>query len=142
MIDTIRAKLPVLLVVAAAIAVSGNRWLLQKRPVGGDMPGLWEFPGGKVETGESPSHALIRELREELGIVVAQHDIAPLSFTVSKAGERDLILLLYRVSAWDGELSALHAEEIGWFAAEDMTLLPMPPADYPLIEGLRAQNAG
>lgn len=137
MVDPVHASSPVLLVVAAAIANGAGHWLLQKRPSSGALSGLWEFPGGKVEIGETPENALIRELGEELGIAVVQEDIVPLSFATGKAGNRDLILLLYRVSAWQGEIGALHADEIDWFDADAMGELPMPPADYPLIECVR-----
>ncbi len=129
-------------VVAAGLPGERGRWLLQKRPAGGSMAGLWEFPGGKVESGEAPVDALIRELDEELGIAIVAADVAPLTFASGQAGTRDLLLLFYRVAAWSGELRALHADEIGWFDIDAIARLAMPPIDYLLLDSLRPLSPG
>ena len=124
------------MVVVAAAVIDGGRVLLQQRPPGKAMAGLWEFPGGKVEPGEAPDKALVRELAEELGVVVDIRDVAPITFAAAPLGERHLLLLLYRVSAWSGEPRALEATALTWVAPAEMHALPMPPADVPLIEAL------
>ena len=129
-------------VVAAALPGEGGRWLLQKRPAGGDLAGLWEFPGGKVEPGETPVDALIRELHEELGIAIAVRDAAPLTFASGRAGPRDLLLLFYRVARWSGDMRALHADDIGWFDVGEIARLAMPPIDYLLLDSLRQPSPG
>lgn len=131
-----------MIVAAAALPGEGGRWLLQKRPAGGDMAGLWEFPGGKVEPDEGPVDALIRELHEELGIGIAAADVAPLTFASGQAGPRDLLLLFYRVAAWSGTIRALHADEIGWFDIDAIARLAMPPIDYLLLDSLRQPAVG
>ncbi len=131
-----------MIVAAAALPGEGDRWLLQKRPAGGEMAGLWEFPGGKVEPGEAPVDALIRELHEELGIGIAAADVAPLTFASGRAGSRDLLLLFYRVATWSGAIRALHADEIGWFDADAIARLAMPPIDYLLLDSLRQPAVG
>lgn len=127
----------ILLVTAAALPGTAGCWLLQKRPAGSDLVGLWEFPGGKIDPGETPVEALIRELDEELGIEVAACDVSPLTFASGRAGARHLLLLLFHVSAWRGEMRALHAAQIGWFDVDAMEKLPMPPIDYLLLDSLR-----
>lgn len=131
-----------MIVAAAALPGKGNRWLLQKRPAGGDMAGLWEFPGGKVEADEGPVDALIRELHEELGIGIAARDVAPLTFASGQAGPRDLLLLFYHVATWSGDVTALHADEIGWFDTASIARLAMPPIDYLLLDSLRERSRG
>lgn len=129
------------LVVAGALRAADGRWLLQRRPQTGSLAGHWEFPGGKVDPGEDPPAALVRELAEELGIEVAIEALSPLAFATGQTGTKDnggrpLILLLYRVAGWRGEPTALHADALGWYAADAMAQLKMPPADYPLIAAL------
>jgi 8-oxo-dGTP diphosphatase len=126
----------VLFVVAAALIDDQGRILLQQRPPGLTMAGLWEFPGGKVERGESPENALVRELREELGIGVEAAVLTPLSFASEALGNRHLVLLLYAIREWTGEPTALHAAELSWVVPSAMTQLPMPPADRPLVQQL------
>jgi 8-oxo-dGTP diphosphatase len=126
-----------LTVVAAALTNQDGEILLQKRPEGKSMAGLWEFPGGKVESGESPEAALVRELKEELGVAVAGVGCVPLTFASEPLEERHLLLLLYRVTAWEGEPAPLHSPELRWVHPADMAQLSMPPADLPLVEFLR-----
>ncbi len=123
-------------VVAAALIGEGQQVLLQKRPKGGSMPGLWEFPGGKVEAGEQPETALARELHEELGICVELSDLEPFTFASANLGEKDLILLLYTCRLWTGTPCLLHAEALDWVAPAQMKYLSMPPADVPLVAHL------
>lgn len=122
-----------LTVVAAALVDADGRVLLQQRPEGTSMAGLWEFPGGKVEAGELPEAALIRELREELGIDVEAACLAPATFASEALGDRHLLLLLYACRKWKGIPHALHATALRWVRPIEMHALAMPPADRPLI---------
>ncbi|MFN3618747.1 (deoxy)nucleoside triphosphate pyrophosphohydrolase [Sphingorhabdus sp.] len=126
-----------LFVVAAALTNDKGEILLQKRPMDAQMGGLWEFPGGKVDHDESPENALVRELEEELGIIVDARDLVPETFASEPLGERNLLLLLYRCNRWTGTPAALFADEIYWALPKDMSYLPMPPADYPLVKKLQ-----
>ena len=127
-----------LLVVAAALVDVDGRVLLQKRPPGGSMADLWEFPGGKVEAGETPEAALIRELEEELGIRTHASCLAPATFASDALGERHLLLLLYVCRKWEGVPDARHATALKWMRPAQMDALDMPPADLPLIGILEA----
>lgn len=129
-----------LLVVAAALVDEGGRVLLQQRAADRAMAGLWEFPGGKVEAGESPEAALVRELREELGIEVAETDLTPGPFATGRIGDRRLLLLLFTCHRWHGEPAALDASALQWLRPSDMHGLPMPPADLPLLPMLEVLN--
>ena len=124
---------PLLFVVAAGLIDGEKRVLVQQRPPGKPMAGLWEFPGGKVEPGEVPEAALVRELAEELGIGVAEADLAPAAFASEALGERHLVLLLYTLRAWRGEPEPRHASALQWAHIADLRGLAMPPADIPLI---------
>lgn len=126
-----------MLVVAAALIDAGGRVLMARRPAGKQHAGLWEFPGGKVEAGEVPTAALVRELREELGIEVDPVALEAVAFSESP-GPRHLVLLLYRCRAWQGEPRAIDAAEIRWVAMEELAALDMPPADRPLATALTA----
>jgi 8-oxo-dGTP diphosphatase len=126
------------LVVAAALVDPEGRVLLQQRSPGRQMEGLWEFPGGKVDAGETPETALVRELQEELGILVAEASLAPAAFASAPLGERHLILLLYVCRKWSGEPQPLDASALKWVRPEEMLTLDMPPADKPLIGLLEA----
>ncbi|ESZ85800.1 MAG: NTP pyrophosphohydrolase [Blastomonas sp. CACIA14H2] len=120
-------------VVAGLMLDPEGRILVQQRPEGTAMAGLWEFPGGKIEPGETPEAALARELGEELGIAVAPTDCVPMTFASAPLGNRHLILLLFRCSAWQGEPRALHASALRWARVDELYQLPMPPADLPLL---------
>jgi 8-oxo-dGTP diphosphatase len=127
------APLPFLYVVAAALVDSDGRILVQQRPEGTPMAGLWEFPGGKLEQGETPEAALIRELHEELGIEVEQACLAPACFASEPLGQRHLLLLLYVCRKWRGTPIAHHASAMKWVRPIALHGLDMPPADKPLI---------
>jgi 8-oxo-dGTP diphosphatase len=122
-----------LIVVAAALIDSDGRLLVQQRPAGKAMAGLWEFPGGKVEPDELPEAALIRELREELGIDVEKACLAPACFASEELGDRHMILLVYICRKWRGIPRALEAPAIKWVRPVELHNLEMPPADKPLI---------
>ena len=124
---------PVLLVVAAALIDVDGRVLIAERPAGRSMAGLWEFPGGKVGSGESPEAALVRELREELGIEVCETCIAPFTFASHAYDGFHLLMPLYLCRRWEGELSPREGQRIKWVRAARLTDYPMPPADLPLI---------
>ncbi|MEI9928852.1 MAG: (deoxy)nucleoside triphosphate pyrophosphohydrolase [Sphingomonas sp.] len=127
-----------LLVVAAALVDADGRVLVQQRPPGKPMAGLWEFPGGKVEAGELPEAALVRELAEELGIAVESACLAPAAFASEALGERHLLLLLYALRKWRGVPEARHARALKWLRPLELHGLEMPPADKPLIGLLEA----
>jgi 8-oxo-dGTP diphosphatase len=122
-----------LMVVAAALVDTDGRVLLQQRPPGKPMAELWEFPGGKVEPGEAPEAALIRELEEELGIRTHASCLAPATFASEPLGDRHLLLLLYVCRKWQGMPEARHATALQWVRPAQMYALDMPPADLPLI---------
>ena len=125
-----------MLVVAAALLDEKGQVLVQRRPAGRPMAGLWEFPGGKVEPDEYPEQALVRELAEELAIVVAPDVLTPLGFATAAGGNGHLVLLLFGCRAWAGEPRALHASAIAWHAPAALAALPMLPADIPLVAQL------
>ena len=131
-------KNPTLTVVAVALVDGRGRILLQQRAPGRAMAGLWEFPGGKVEEGELPEEALIREIGEELGISLDEADISPACFASAPLGDRHMVLLLYICRRWRGEPAALDAAALEWVRVEDMVAAEMPPADQPLIGLLSA----
>jgi 8-oxo-dGTP diphosphatase len=120
-------------VVAAALADSQGRVLLQRRAPGRQMAGLWEFPGGKVEPGEVPEAALARELAEELGIEVRPLDLVPACFASAPNGGAHMLLLLYLCRCWRGDPAPLDASALQWAYPGEMRGLAMPPADRPLI---------
>lgn len=125
------------LVVACALVDSDGRVLVAARPSGKSMSGLWEFPGGKVEAGETPEAALIRELKEELSIDVTAACLAPLSFASHAYDEFHLLMPLYVCRKWDGQIAPREGQETQWLRPRDLFDLPMPPADKPLIAALR-----
>jgi 8-oxo-dGTP diphosphatase len=126
-----------LLVVAAALVRADGTVLLQQRPAGKQLAGLWEFPGGKIEPGEDPEAALVRELREELGIEVNAEALSPVTFASEPLAGRHLVLMLYAVREWQGEPRALEAAALTWVTPAGMAALPMPPADVPLVGALK-----
>ncbi len=130
-----------LLVVAAALVDPEGRVLIAQRPEGKDMAGLWEFPGGKIETGERPEEALIRELAEELGIAVKEPCLAPFTFASHTYDTFHLLMPLYVCRRWDGTPRPLQHAALKWVRPrelmKDMASYPMPAADLPLIPMLR-----
>lgn len=127
------ASAPPMLVVAAALVDGDGRVLLAQRPPGKAHGGLWEFPGGKVEPGETPEAALIRELGEELAISVAAACLAPASFARERLGAREMVLLLYVCRKWSGVPIAVEAAALRWARPVEMFALAMPPADRSLV---------
>lgn len=122
-----------MMVVAAALIDQQSRVFVQQRPLEKTMGGLWEFPGGKVEPDETPEAALIRELREELGIETETACLAPATFSTGQVGDRSLILLLYVCRKWKGLIQPTEALDTRWLRTHELFALEMPPADAPLI---------
>ena len=120
-------------VVAVALIDVDGRLLVQQRPAGKSMAGLWEFPGGKIEPGETPEAALIRELSEELAIDTAAACLAPATFASEALGDRHLLLLLYICRKWRGTPRAVEGGALRWVRLPELHGLAMPPADRPLI---------
>lgn len=127
----------VILVSAVALIDADGRVLLAQRPEGKDMAGLWEFPGGKVEPGETPETALIRELEEELGISTHASCLAPLTFASHAYPEFHLLMPLFACRRWQGTPVSREGQALKWARVQDLRDLPMPPADVPLIAILR-----
>ena len=128
---------PVVLVAAVALIDADNRVLIAQRPEGKSMAGLWEFPGGKVEAGETPEAALVREIKEELGIDLCLTCLAPLNFASHAYETFHLLMPLYLCRTWEGELAPREGQKIEWVRAMHLSRYPMPPADEPLIPWLR-----
>jgi 8-oxo-dGTP diphosphatase len=129
--------LPTVLVVAVALIDVDGRVLIAKRPQGKSLAGLWEFPGGKVEPGERPEAALIRELREELGIEVSESCLAPFVFASHAYDSFHLLMPLYLCRRWDGVVAAREHDALAWVKPNKLSAYPMPPADEPLVAWLR-----
>jgi 8-oxo-dGTP diphosphatase len=125
-----------LLVVACALIDSDNRVLVAQRPEGKALAGMWEFPGGKLEAGERPEPALIRELSEELGITVREECLAPLTFASFAYPEFHLLMPLYICRRWEGQVASREAQALKWVRPAKLRELAMPPADEPLIPHL------
>ncbi len=128
---------PIVLVAAAALIDRDNRVLLAKRPAGKSMAGLWEFPGGKVQPGETPEQALIRELEEELAIEVCDTCLAPFTFASHAYDDFHLLMPLYLCRTWEGDIVPRENQEVKWVRPLALKDYPMPAADIPLIPWLR-----
>ncbi|MGU3401247.1 8-oxo-dGTP diphosphatase MutT [Brucellaceae bacterium D45D] len=124
---------PILLVAACALVDSDGRVLLAQRPEGKQLAGLWEFPGGKVEAGETPEETLIRELQEEIGITTKVACLAPLTFASHTYDDFHLLMPLYVCRRYEGIARGLEGQALKWVRPKDMRDYPMPPADEPLI---------
>lgn len=127
----------IVLVSAVALIDPDGRVLLAQRPEGKSMAGLWEFPGGKVEEGETPEAALIRELHEELGIQTWDSCLAPLSFASHRYDSFHLLMPLFACRKWQGIATPQEGQRLAWVRATDLRQYPMPPADLPLIPVLQ-----
>jgi 8-oxo-dGTP diphosphatase len=128
--------LKILLVVAVALIDADDRVLIAQRPEGKALAGLWEFPGGKIDQGERPEAALIRELAEELGITVKEACLAPLTFASYAYPEFHLLMPLYVCRRWEGFVQSREGQALKWVRARELRQYPMPPADEPLIPPL------
>jgi 8-oxo-dGTP diphosphatase len=128
---------PIVLVAAAALIDADNRVLIARRPEGKSMAGLWEFPGGKVEPGETPEAALVRELAEELRIEVCDTCLAPFTFASHAYDNFHLLMPLFICRNWEGDVEPTEGQEVHWVRANRLAQFPMPPADLPLIPWLR-----
>ncbi len=127
----------IVLVAAVALIDRDGRVLLAQRPPGKSLAGLWEFPGGKIEPGESPEHALIRELHEELGIETWTSCLAPLTFASHSYDDFHLLMPLFACRRWQGLPIPREGQVLAWAKAAELSKYPMPPADIPLIPILR-----
>ena len=127
----------IILVSAVALIDKDSRILIAKRPNGKSMSGLWEFPGGKVEPGETPEQALVRELSEELGIKTWNSCLAPLTFASHAYQKFHLLMPLFVCRKWEGIVLPKEKQELKWVYSGELKNYPMPPADTPLIPILR-----
>jgi len=127
---------PLLIVAACALIDADGRVLIAERPPGKAMAGLWEFPGGKVEACETPEQTLIRELLEELGIVVKEACLAPLTFASHAYADFHLLMPLYVCRRWEGTVSPQEGQRLAWVKPNRLRDYPMPPADEPLVAHL------
>lgn len=132
-----REKRSIAIVAACALVNEAREVLIAKRPPGRSFAGLWEFPGGKVEQGEGPEEALVRELKEELGIEIAKVDLTPLTFASHAYRDFHLLMPVYLCARWRGTLAAQEGQELLWVRPEDLVRYDMPPADEPLKVALR-----
>lgn len=137
MAATAADPLPIVPIVSVALLDDRGQVLLQQRPPGKAMAGLWEFPGGKIAAGETPEAALCRELEEELGIAVGEPDVAAFGFASHRYDSFHILLLLYLCRRWQGAPTAREGQTIAWVAPAQMSAYPMPAADAPLVSLLR-----
>ena len=128
----------IVLVAACALVDADGRVLIAQRPPAKTMAGLWEFPGGKIEDGERPEQTLIRELREELGIVVSEACLAPLTFASHSYADFHLLMPLYVCRRWAGTVTAMEGQRLAWVKPNRLRDYDMPPADVPLVSHLMA----
>jgi len=128
---------PIVLVAAVVLIDADGRVLLAERPAGKPHAGLWEFPGGKVQPGETPEAALIRELDEELGINVVESCLAPFTFASHGYADFHLLMPLYVCRKWSGIVTAREGQRLKWVRPAQLSEYPMPPADKPLVAMLR-----
>jgi 8-oxo-dGTP diphosphatase len=126
----------IVLVAACALVDADGRVLIAQRPEGKPMAGLWEFPGGKVERGERPEQTLIRELKEELGVVVNENCLAPLTFASHAYPDFHLLMPFYVCRRWEGTVTASEGQQLAWVRPNRLRDYEMPPADVPLISHL------
>ena len=126
------SKRPIVIVAACALLDKEGAVLIAKRPEGRPLAGLWEFPGGKVEPGEEPEEALIRELHEELGIEIERADLAPLTFASHAYADFHLLMPVYLCRHWRGSVTAHEGQELLWVKPAELVSYAMPPADEPL----------
>lgn len=131
-------SLTTVLVAACALIDIDGRVLIAERPAGKPMAGLWEFPGGKVEQGERPEQTLIRELQEELGIVVSEPCLAPLTFASHAYSDFHLLMPLYVCRRWQGTVTPMEGQRTAWVKPNKLRDYKMPPADEPLVSHLMA----
>ena len=129
--------LPIVLVAAVALIDRDGRVLIAQRPEGKSMAGLWEFPGGKVEQGETPEAALIRELKEELAVDTVESCLAPFTFASHAYDDFHLLMPLYVCRVWQGDIRATEGQTLKWVRPTRLTDYPMPPADEPLVAIIR-----
>nr|WP_319387869.1 8-oxo-dGTP diphosphatase MutT [uncultured Cohaesibacter sp.] len=134
--DKTDSPVRLLLVVAVALVDEDNRVLIAQRPEGKTLAGLWEFPGGKLEAGERPEVALVRELEEELGIKTKEACLAPLTFASHGYDDFHLLMPLYICRRWEGVPQSQEGQALKWVRAGALRDFPMPPADLPLIAPL------
>ena len=131
------SELPIILVAAVALFDKDGRVLIARRPEGKPMAGLWEFPGGKVEAGETPEQALIRELQEELSVNTVESCLAPFSFASHAYDDFHLLMPLYVCRKWQGKVTPNEGQALKWMMPAQLKEYPMPAADKPLIAMLR-----
>jgi 8-oxo-dGTP diphosphatase len=135
-------KRPIVIVAACALLSGEGDVLIAKRPAGRPLAGLWEFPGGKVEAGEEPEEALVRELHEELGIEIAKADLVPLTFASHAYPDFHLLMPVYLCKRWRGRIAAQENQELLWVKPDALSLYDMPPADEPLKTSLAISCRG
>ena len=136
MVATVVEAFPLVLVVACALIDAQGRVLLCQRPLGKSMAGLWEFPGGKIESGESPEAALQRELFEELGITVSPEQFIPLTFASHRYDNFQLLMPLFVAHQWQGNPVGREGQVMAWVGNSQLRNYPMPAADIPLVEAV------